>query len=179
MTVTIALKDEKNKRIILGADRQGTINDISLGDFGCKMLKVEIPLNDGGIDSMYMAISGSTYLHSYLWNVFKAPVYDLKYELIDQKLIIEDKGELDSESHIIIVHGEDIYSVYYNLSIVKNPQKYAVGGVGYKIALSVLENNLEFHNDMDYKDIVKEALYTTGKLNIYCNTDYDVLVIDY
>ena len=112
MTVTIALKDEKNKRIILGADRQGTINDISLGDFGCKMLKVEIPLNDGGIDSMYMAISGSTYLHSYLWNVFKAPVYDvenenfvsylyncffsdLKYELIDQKLIIEDKGELD------------------------------------------------------------------------------------
>lgn len=195
MTIIVALKDEKNKKIYLGADRQGTSEEVSFSDFGCKLLKMEIPLYDEKIDEMYLAFSGSAFLHQYLWNVFKAPVYneimnfteylytcffkELKDDLIEQKLIYDDSGVLDSEAGIIIVHGESIYNVYSDFTVVESPRKYAVSGNGYKIALSVIENNLEFHQDMDYRKIVEEALYTTGKLNIYCNTDYDILTIDY
>lgn len=195
MTVIVALKDEENKRIILGADRQGTMGDVSFSDFGCKLLKMEIPLDNESIEPLYIAVSGSSFLHSYLWNVFKAPVYnvdtnfidylynsflkELKYELIEQKLIYEENGELDSEASLILVYGENIYNVYYDFSLVESPRMYSVGGAGHKIALSVLVNNLKFHSDMDYEKIVEEALYTTGKLNIYCNTDYDIEIIEY
>ena len=195
MTVIVALKDEKNKQIVLGADRQGTMDDICFENFGCKLLKMELLLSDESVKPLYVAVSGSSFLHSYLWNVFKAPIYDvednfvdylyssffkeLKYELMEQKLVYEDNGELDSEASLILVFGENIYNVYYNFSVVESPRLYAVGGAGHKIALSVIMNNLKFHQDMNYEKIVEEALYTTGKLNIYCNTDYDIEIIDY
>ena len=158
-------------------------------------MKIEIPLSDDGVDCIYVAFSGSGYLHQYLLNVFQAPVFDietnfmnylynsfiknLKEELLEQKLIMKDKEVLDSEAGLIIIHGEDIYNVWYDLSITLSPRGYAVNGAGLKIAVAVIENNLKFHPDMDYKKIVEEALYTTGKMNIYCNTDYDILVINY
>lgn len=195
MTIIIALKDEKNNKIYLGADKQGTSGDVSFQDFGCKLLKMEIPLDDEGIDEMYLAISGSSFLHQYLWNVFKAPVYNttmsfveylytcffkkLKNELVEQKLIYDDNGVLDSEASLICVHKDSIYNVYDNFAVVKSPRIYGINGSGYKIALSVIENNLEFHPDMDYYKIVEEALYTTGKLNIYCSNEYEILTIDY
>lgn len=195
MTVVVALKDEEHRKIFLGADRQGTSGDVAFENFGCKLLKIEIPLSDGNIDSMYMAFSGSSFLHSYLWNVFQAPIFliednfvnylysqffkELREELMELNLMSVYDGVGDSEAGLIIVHGEDMYHVYEDFSVVKSPRKYAIDGSGYKFALSVIENLLFFHRDMDYKQIVEEALYTTGKLSIYCNTDYDVLTIDY
>lgn len=195
MTVIIALKDEKNKKIYLGADRQWTGGDMSYRNFGCKLLKVEIPIDNDSIDEMYIAFSGSAFLHQYLLNVFQAPVWDadysfinylynqyffeLKQQLLEQQLIKKDKELLDSEAGLILIHDENLYEVYYDLSIVESPRKYVVSGAGYKIATAIIENDLKFHQDMDYKKIVEEALYTTGELNIYCNTDYDILTIDY
>ena len=105
MTIIIALKDEKNKKIYLGADKQATRSDF-VSNFGCKLLKIEIPLYNGDVDSMYMGFSGSAFLHQYLWNVFKAPMYndamnfveylytcffkELKEELMEQKLIFDE-----------------------------------------------------------------------------------------
>ena len=195
MTVIVALKDEENKKIYLGADRQGTSGDVSFNDFGCKLLKVEIPKSDNTIDSMYVAFSGSSFLHSYILNVFQAPIFNvdnnfieylskdffkyLRTELLNDNMISITDNVCDSESGLIIVHDSEIYDVYSEFSIVESPREYAVNGRGYKFALSVIENNLFFHKDMDYKQIVEEALYTTGKLSIYCNTDYDILTIDY
>ena len=196
MTLIIALKDENNKKIYLGADRQGTQGDMSYDNFGCKLLKIEIPLiDDNGIDEIYMAFSGSSFLHQYILNVFQAPVFDintnfmnylyrsffkeLRDELKEQNLIKKDNEIFDAECGLIIIHKENIYSVWFDLSITESPRNYAVHGAGYKNAVSIVENLLEFHNDLDYKEIMKEVLYTTGKMNIYCNTDYDILTIEY
>lgn len=194
MTIIIALKDEKNKKIYLGADKQGTVNkDIAI-NVDCKLLKMEIPMENGDISDMYIAFSGILSLHTYLWKVYQAPIYDderdfveylyndffygLRNELIEKKSIVEESGIVDSETGLIIVYGEDIYIVHDDFGI-ELKKKYGVNGSGYIYATSVIENNLEFHSDIDYRKIVEEALYTTGKLNIYCNTDYDILTIDY
>ena len=113
---------------------------------------------------------------NYLYNDFFKL---LRIELIDSNLINVYDNISDSEAGLIIVHGENIYNVYSEFSVVESPKNYAVNGRGYKFALSVIENNLFFHRDMDYKQIVEEALYTTGKLSIFCNMDYDILEINY
>lgn len=195
MTIIIALKDEENNKIYLGADRQGTAGDMSYENFGCKLLKIEIPLSDGSIDTIHLAFSGSAFLHQYLLNVFQPPVFDvetnfmnylyrfffkdLKEELLENHLIKKDKESLDSDAGLILIHGEDIYNIWHDLSITESPRGYAINGSGYDIGVAVIENNLYFHSDMDYKEIIKEALYTTGRMNIYCNTDCDILTIDY
>ena len=143
---------------------------------------------------MYIAFSGLMSLHTYLWKIYQAPVYDderdfieylyndffkeLKNELIEQKLIMEENGLLNSESGLIIVYDGNIYNVHDDFGM-ELPKRYAVNGSGYVCGTSIIENYLKFHPDMDYRKIVEEALYTTGKLNIYCNTDYDILTIDY
>lgn len=195
MTIIIGLKDEENRKIYLGADRQGTQGDISYDDFGCKLLKIEIPMSDDTIDSMYLAFSGSAFLHQYLLNVFQPPIFDvetnfmnylyrfffkeLKKELKENNLIKMEKEVLDSEAGMLLVHDGNLYNVWYDLSITESARPYVVSGIGMEFGLAVIRNNLEFHSDMDYKKIVEEALYTTGKMSIYCNTDYDILTIDF
>ena len=158
-------------------------------------MKIEIPLSDENIDEMYMAFSGSAFLHQYLLNVFQAPIWDirdnfmsylynqyffeLKQKLLEQNLIEKDKELLDSEAGLILVHDEVLYNIHYDLSIVESPRAYVVDGAGYKIATAIIEYNLKFYQNKDYKKIVEEALDITGELNIYCNTDHDILTIDY
>lgn len=195
MTILIALKDHENKKTIIGSDRQGTCSDIA-SDWGHeKYLKINIPTtNDDEDVTVYFLISGSSFLQSYLANVFQPPKYDttdnmlsylynhffkeLREELLQYKVVGEQNNIVDTESASLLIYKDEIYSVSDDFTIQEN-ELYGINGAGWKIALSVLVNNLRFHKELSKYDIVKEALLTTGQLNLYCNEDIDITEINW
>ena len=194
MTIIIGLKDDENERIILGSDRQGTADDISV-NYGCKIFTKPINVVDEdnhilGEEYITFCMSGSHYLQSYLTPAFTPPgilkdedfvdyLYSqffqtLNNELSGHNLLYVSDGVLDSESSLILVFKGELYNVHSDFSIVEAVDGVTCNGSGWKIALSVLTNLLQNHSDMDKIEMVKEALETTGELNIYCNKDYDI-----
>lgn len=201
MTVIIALKDKEKKRVILGADGQGTSDDIKL-NFGCKIFNLKIPLikteEDMEIideEDVYFLISGTHYLETYLKNAFNPPskvideefinyLYNqffqsLSNELSTKYLLKFNEGALESEAGLIIVYKDNLYNVYSDFSIVEETNDFTVHGSGWKIATGVLTNLLNNHTDMDKEEMVREALLTTGELNIYCNKNIVVETIPF
>lgn len=200
MTVIVALKDKKENKIYLGCDGQGTSSEISVKWGRSKIIKLNIPITKDSTDEdcsnadtfkpLYIGVSGSHYLQSFLEYAFHPPCMQEKEEVLDylynqffQSLNIEltnhtllknNEGALDSEAGLIMVFDGEIYNVYNDFSIVREANNYTCNGAGWKIAYAVLTNLLTYHNDMSCKKMVEEALATTGELNIYCNKDLTI-----
>ena len=200
MTVIVAFKDLENNRIILGSDGQGTSDDIQL-DFGDKILKVPIPVIECEDESvpckyndLYVCVSGSHYISQYIGKVFKPPsklvdedILDYLYnqffqglnnELGNHGLLKVNEGSLESGVGLILVYNDRVFNVYSDFSIVEEVNNFTVHGSGWKIATSVLTNLCKFHKDMDKVRMVKEALLTTSELNIYCNSNIQLEIIN-
>lgn len=196
ITCIIALKDENENRVIVGADGQGTSDDVSL-NFGEKIFSLNIPVVNNideeetiGEDEIYFLIAGSHYLESYLKSAFTPPsklvnedildyLYNQFFQVLNNELTLHGllknkEGALESEAGLIIIYEGRLFNVYSDFSIVEDPNQFTVHGSGWKIATSVLTNLLEFHSNLDKKKMVEEALWTTGELNIYCNKDIHI-----
>lgn len=196
MTILIALKDTKEDCIIIGGDRQGTIGDMII-DWGTKIFELPLTIRNNQLDllrteDIYIGITGSHYLQQYLEYVFEVPSIlenedfityyyrafrpKLNEALTEGNLIGSREGVTYTASDFIIIHDGSIYCVYDDLSIRKEKQYKCIGS-GDVIATSVIVNNLNNHKELSGQENVSEALNTTGKLNIYCNTDYDIIKI--
>ena len=203
MTVVIALRDSVNHQIVLGSDGQGTSDDMQL-DFGGKIFSLSIPVVESELvdvdeylrrEEVYFLVSGSHYLSSFLRGAFTPPpiidgedfldyLYNqffllLASELESHSLLKNNDGALESDAGIIIVYKNRLFNVYSDFSVVEEVNCFTSTGSGWKIATSVLTCLLKYHTDLSYEEMVKEALLVTGDLNIYCNKDITVKVIDY
>lgn len=190
MTVIIALKDTTEKKIYIGCDLQGTSADISMNWGLTKISNIQIPIcnTDDEIlhyETLYFGVSHSHYLQEYLTHAFTAPcmrededfisyLYNqffqkLNNDLTLHKLLKNVDGALESDSGLILVFKDKIYNVYSDFSIVEEKNIFTCTGGGWLVATSVLTNLLTYHHNMSKKEMIKEALYTTGELNIYCD----------
>lgn len=199
MTVVVALKDEKNNRIIIGADNQGTSGQISL-KYGSKIFYLNIPIVDGygdviKFEKLYIAVSGNYWIINYLRYGFDVPVMDCNEEFIyylynhfflslgdclsESRLVAFDRGVLDSGVGMICIFRDKIYHIYDDFSILESVENFEVEGSGYEVALGSLYTNLNFHKGMDYVKIVEQAVLSCAGLSIYCDGDIDVEIVNY
>ena len=191
MTVIVALRDKVNDCFWIGADTQGTRGDMST-QWGNKIidLNLEIINNTGETirtDKITIGVSGSHYLQQFLNNVFKVPPMNkndnfmeyyyntfqkrLRETLKENDLLLCKDGVSDNESSILLIYDNELYRICSDFSIMKEEVYYCVGA-GWKEATTVIENNLLHRSNLSSEENIKEALYTTGKLNIYCSEEY-------
>lgn len=199
MTVVVALKDERNQRIIIGADNQGTSGQISL-KYGSKIFYLNIPIVDGygeveKFEKMYVAVSGNYWIINYLKYGFDIPPMDKNegflYYLYNQfflslgdclsesRLVAFNSGVLDSGVGMLCVFRDKIYHIYDDFSILESVENYEVDGSGYEVALGSLYTNINFHKGMDYVKIVKQAVLSCAGLSIYCDDEVDLRIVKY
>lgn len=199
MTIVVALKDEMNKRIIVGADNQGTSGQISL-KYGSKIFDLNIPIVDGygeilKFEKLYVAVSGNYWIINYLKYGFDIPPMDKEEDflyylynqfflslgdcLTESRLVHFNSGVLDSGVGMLFVFRDNIYHVYDDFSIMECVECFDVDGSGYEVALGSLYTNLNFHKGMDYVKIVKQAVLSCAGLSIYCDDEVDVKIINY
>lgn len=199
MTVIVGLKDVENKRIIIGADNQGTSGQIYVKG-GRKLFSLDIPIVDGygeiiKFEKLYIGLSGCYWLINYLKYGFDIPPMDSNEEflyylynsffimlsncLVESRLVSNDGNVLDTESGMLFVFNGKLYQVFYNLSVMECVEDYAVEGSGFEVAIGSLYTNLHFHKDMDYVDMVKQAILSCADKTIYCDDDIDLEIIEY
>lgn len=199
MTIVIAIKDTKKKQIILGSDKRATRGG-EVYTCSDKIITLPIKIINGyeeevGIKPLYICISGHMFLSSFLKYGFKPPkiseqqnfmeyLYEdflplLKELLHDDNLIEVDNNVSNTESGFIFVFDGEICFVDYRLSVTVLDNDFFVEGSGREIALGSIYTNLNYHKDMDYKDIVEQAIKTCGKCNCYCDDKVNLKVISY
>lgn len=199
MTIIIALKDTKNKRIIFGSDRQYS-QGIICGVVKNKIIEKKVNITDAYYNELdtkkiYLGLSGSGFISEILEYKFTPPdmnekqtfmeyLYDdfleeLRTLLLDKQLTGTHKEVFNSGSNIIIVFEDEIYEVFSNFSVSKIQQEYTASGAGWEIAIGSLYTNLHYHKEMDRVEIVRQALTTCGVNTIYCDTNIDIKIIDY
>lgn len=197
MTIGIALKDKKNNRIILGSDRQATLHDIKTTIPETKYVMKEVKIVDGycnHIDTheIHFLFAGWGFLKGFMEHSFNIPdmqenqnfieylyndlLEDFREQLLDKKLLGTKNDMFATNSNIIIIYDNEIYELDDNLGINKI-KDYAVIGSGWRIAIGSLYTNLHFHNHMDYRDMVKQAIITCGVNHIHCDTNVDITII--
>lgn len=198
MTIIIALKDKRNKRIIFGSDRGETVGQYT-ETCPCKIITKEIQIVDAysnEIDTkdIYIGVAGAGFLINYLDHVFQLPdldekqdfieylynnfLEDLREELLDKKMLGTHKEIFDSASNMIIVFDGEIYEIQSDFTIHKVDKDYSAIGSGWLIAIGSLYTNLHYHSYLDREDVVRQALTTCGVNTIYCDTNLDLKIID-
>lgn len=199
MTIAIALKDLKNNQIILGVDKQATCGQI-IHKTKDKLIELPIDVIDGygetvDTEILHIALSGNLYLGSFLSHGFIIPPLDeqqnfmdylyqdflpsLKQILQEDNLIAIDNNISDMESSFIMVFKDQIYNVNYRFGIDVLEQDYIVIGSGTQMAIGSLYTNLNYHTDISYKEIVKQAIETCGENTIYCDSNPVIKTIKY
>lgn len=199
MTIAIALKDLKNNQIILGVDKQATCGQI-IHKTKDKLIELSIDVIDGygetvDTEILHIALSGNLYLGSFLSHGFIIPPLDeqqnfmdylyhdflpsLKQILQEDNLIAIDNNVSDMESSFIMVFKDQIYNVNYRFGIDVLEQDYIVIGSGTQMAIGSLYTNLNYHTDISYKEIVKQAIETCGENTIYCDSNPVIKTIKY
>ncbi len=196
----MALKDRVNKRIIIGADNQGTSGQISL-KYGSKIFDLNIPIVDGygeiiKFEKLYVAVSGHYWIINYLKHGFDLPFMDYNEEdfiyylynqfflklgdcLSENRLVSFNNGLLESGVGMLFVFRDKIYHVYDDFSVIECVEDFEVDGSGCEIALGSLYTNINFHRGMDYVKIVKQAVLACAGLSIYCDDDIDLKIVNY
>lgn len=198
MTIVIALKDEDNKRIIMGADNQATAGQLCYKG-GKKIIALEVPIVDGygevlKFERLHIGVSGNYWLINYLLYGFDVPMMDsnwdfiyylynaffvsLSQELSSSNLIPVYDGELDSEAGMLMVFEGKIYHIFNNFSVMEVVEEFDVEGSGSEVAIGSLSTNLMFGGG-DRLDMVRQAILVCGKNTIYCDEDYDIDVIKF
>lgn len=198
MTIIIALKDKRNKRIIFGSDRGETVGQYT-ETCPCKIITKEIQIVDAYFNEIdtkdiYIGVAGAGFLINYLDHVFQLPdldekqdfieylynnfLEDLREELLDKKMLGTHKEIFDSDSNMIIVFDGEIYEIQSNFTIHKIDKDYSAIGSGWLIAIGSLYTNLHYHSYLDREDVVRQALTTCGVNTIYCDTNLDLKIID-
>ena len=201
LTIIIALKDQKNKRILLASDKQETMGQIK-NSCNDKIIEKTIEVHDGydnkiRTDKIYFGLSGWGFISNYLKYTYTMPpikdeqniidylyndfLYGLREELTERKLLGMHHDVFDSESGMIIVYRDEIYEVFRRFSIGLVEQEYCVGGSGWELAIGSLYTNLHFpqHEYMDAEDIIRQAIITCGANTIYCDTNVNLKIINY
>lgn len=192
MTIIIALKDEEEECIWMGCDTQGTTGD-TYKYVGDKIFDLEIPVincdeGDEEFVKLHIGISGDSSLVSYVKHSFQPPSIDTRWDFISylynkffqqlqeelnlHKQILIENEVIDTDSNMMIIYNNEIYEAHHDFSIFHEKyEDYSAIGSGWKIGEAVIHNLLNNHNDMDKKEMLKEALLTVAELNIYCNDD--------
>lgn len=199
MTIIIALKDKKNKRIIFGSDRlesQGIICGVCKNKIITKEVNiVDAYYNEITTKEIHIGLSGYGFIAELIEHKFTAPdmnekqtfmeylyddfLEDLRKLLLSKKLSAVDKEVFDSGSNLLIVFEDEIYEVFDNFSVTKIDGEYAVSGIGWQIAIGSLYTNLHYHKKLDRVEAVRQALTACGVNTIYCDTNIDIKTIGY
>lgn len=200
MTIIIGLKDTKNKKIILGADTQCTRGQEEIHGVN-KIIEIPIDIVDGygetiKTEILYIASCGWSFLESFLEYGFEPPTMneqqkfieylynnflpDLRAILQEDNLIKIDNNVSDSSSAFIFVFQDTLYSISRRFAVdYITDKEYIINGSGSEIALGSIYTNLTFHKDMDYKDIVEQAIISSGENTIYCDATPNIKIIKY
>lgn len=199
MTIIIALKDKKNKRIIIGADKQGTLGQCKV-KVPTKIFSLPVDIVDGYgevIDTakIHIGISGYGFLKHFLQYGFNIPQMNehqefieylyqtflpcLREVLTENQLVDVNNNSLDTESYMIMVFKGEIYRVENNFGVDVIDEEYYINGSGYEVALGSLYTNLTFHNNLNRIEIVKQAIRAASATTIYCSGEVDLKVINY
>ena len=197
MTIIIALKDNKNKRILFGSDRAQTCGQIK-ETCSNKIISKEIKIIDAYYNELdtrevHMGFAGAGFLMDYIDHVFTLPdlneqqdfieyLYNdfldtLRTELMDKKILGTINDIFDSESQLLIIYNGEIYEIASDFSIHCVDRDYAAIGSGTRIAIGSLYTNLHYHSHIDRYDMIKQALTACGVNTIYCDTNLDIQTI--
>lgn len=199
MTIIIALKDEENKRIILGADKQSSCGQIIYKSSG-KIISVPIQIEDEygkklRKTEINMGLCGYAFLKSFFQHGFDIPNKEKNENFIEylykkffpqfrealnnNQLVRVKDGMLNTESGMIFVFEGEIYLIGSNLCVDILNNEFYVDGSGWEVATGSLYTNLNFHKEMDKKEIVEQAIISAGENTIYCDTDVQIKEINY
>jgi ATP-dependent protease HslVU (ClpYQ) peptidase subunit len=199
MTVLVALKDEKNNRIILGTDKQATQGYTKIY-VESKIVVLNIPVVDGygeviRNDKCFIAISGRLYMNSFIEYCFEAPslpnnmefieylhknfLNKLREELVKRQLTEEHNSQFDSECGFIIVYNDEIFSVENNFGVTPTMDNVCVEGSGYLEALASLYTSEQLNPNIGAVKKVSLAIEAASHHNLYCDGESDIRIIDY
>lgn len=103
----------------------------------------------------------------------------LTKKLGDNKLIKERDNQSNSQSEMLIVCGNEIFTVEPNFGVTQCCEDYIADGSGWEIALGSLHTSLKLNPEMDKKEAVKNAIIAAGELTVYCNTNVKIKCIKY
>jgi len=198
MTVIVAIKDEKNNRIILGTDK--LVNYAYTKDvITSKIVDINIPVIDGygeliRNDKCFIAISGAAYMISFLEYGFEAPSFPnnmefieylhkhflpcLRTELVDRQLTEEYNQQFDSGCAFVIVYNDEIFNIGVNFGVFPI-KEYVVEGAGYIEALASIYTSSKLNPNIGAVKQVELAIETALHHNIYCGGESDIRIIDY
>jgi len=199
MTIIIALKDKKNKNIILGTDTQATGGQI-IYTVENKTITLPLTITDGYNETIketeiHILFTGYTYLRTFIEYGFTTPAMNeqqnfieylyqdflpiLKETLQEDNLVEINNNVTDIEGGFIIIYQDQIYNINSRLSVDQPNEDYSINGSGSEVALGSLYTNLKYHPDLDYKEIVKQAIETCGDNTLYCNNTVKIKTIPY
>lgn len=199
MTIAIALKDTHNKRIIVGTDTQATYGQLTYKTED-KIIELQIQIVDGYDETittevLHIAMAGNLYLSSFLKYGFQPPTMsehknfteylyqdflpELKILLHEDNLVVIDNNVTDTESKFIFIFKDQIYSIQYNFGVNQLNNSFLVEGSGWQVATGSLYTNLNYHKNMDYEEMVKQAIEACGNNTIYCNSTPNIKIIKY
>lgn len=199
MTIIVALKDEKNNRVIMGADKQTTYGQL-INKSPSKLITLPLNIVDkyGKIieeSEIHIGLCGYAFMKGFFEHGFEIPVMNekdnfvkylyqnffpsLRRALTDNSLVELKDNKLNTESGMLFVFKGEIYEIARNLSVTKIDNEFHVDGSGYEVATGSLYTNLKYHNELDKKEIVKQAIETVGENTIYCDTDVEIIEIKY
>lgn len=200
MTVIVAVRDKKNKKIVLGTDSLGTSGGGLKVNIGSKILKLDVPICDGygeiiETKPLYIAISGYGYIKQYLLNAFEVPLLDsqqdfldylynsfltvLREELMTNSLVELDNSKLSTELGMIFVFDGEMYEVTSSFAVDVINEDYMVNGSGWAVATGSIYTNLTYHADISIVDVVKQAIETCGNTTVWCDDKVNIEVISY
>ena len=199
MTIIVALKDEENKRVILGADKQATCGQI-IHKAKSKMISLPLKIEDkyGKVikkTKIHIGLCGYAFMKTLLKYGITVPnmrddeefityLYhklfpQIREEITENKLVKVKDGMLLSETGMILVFDGEIYLIGSNLCVDVLDNEFFVDGSGWQVATGSLYTNLNYHKNMSKKKMVKQAIVAAGKNTIYCDTDVEIKEIHY
>ena len=199
MTIIIALKDEKNNRVIMGADKQTTCGQL-IQKSPSKLINLPLNIIDeyGKIieeSEIHIGLCGYAFMKEFFKHGFEIPVMNekdkfvkylyqdflpsLRRALTDNLLVKLKDNSIDTKSGMLFVFKGEIYEIASNLSVTEIDNEFHVDGSGYEVATGSLYTNLKYHEDLDKKEIVKQAIETAGENTIYCDTNVEIIEIKY
>lgn len=185
MTVLVAYRSKKDKKLYLAADTQ-----VSFGDSKQNGINKLLDYPKAGI---YIAVSGSLAIYRVL-STWCPPYYDGKLSKNDTigfmyTTIIPNLMQYLEDNKVASVDKNIIYA-YQNLFIIYNGICFSVGGdgavtevetfdtsgCGYRYAMGYLE--AVYKMEIPDREKVVGAIKCAGKYDIYCNQDVNIMEID-
>lgn len=199
MTIVIALKDKQNKRIILGTDKQATWGQL-IFNTNDKIIELPIEITNGygetiETETLYIGFCGLLYLSSFIKYGFEPPVMneqqkfieylynnflpELKGLLHEDNLVEVNNNVTDIESGLILIFKDNVYSVSSRFGVDILEEDYLVDGTGRQVAIGSLCTNLTYNSNLDYKEMVEQAIKVCGTNTIYCDEQVNIKIIKY